>query len=326
MHTRRPLRTDDDVRALLAAALKHEWAVSVEYVVHAYSIPKGRYFYDDPILKQKADVRGQTIQIGIDEMYHALQLGVILNQMGVPPSFETDEIVRFPRIIDNIRRNERTEMKVTELYQTAGLEPGAYPLTENMVWNISADEVRHTAQFKAMAEALEADGNAGAPGLPASAERDSREDLRLLHDLCRLENELTHRYLKSVILFSGHQDLTQRLFKNSVNHMRHWDKLSGLLIKLGDVIAVENAARDEAGVERSTRPMPVDYPGEGRLGALESLLPAEESLVTAYEKAAEIAPPGDVQSQLKCHLALTREHVFTQKNLLANARKIKGLD
>ncbi len=30
-------------------------------------------------------------------------------------------------------------------------------------------------------------------------------------------------------------------------------------------------------------------------------------------------------AQLRLHLALTREHVFTQDKLLANARRIKGL-
>jgi len=48
----------------------------------------------------------------------------------------------------------------------------------------------------------------------------------LLHEITRMENELMHRYLRYMLLFSEHQDLAQRLFKNSINHMRHWDKNS----------------------------------------------------------------------------------------------------
>ena len=33
-------------------------------------------------MKIRKDMRAQTIQIGIDEMYHALQLGIVLRQMG----------------------------------------------------------------------------------------------------------------------------------------------------------------------------------------------------------------------------------------------------
>ena len=80
MDKTKTVRTRDDVVRLLGVALRHEWAVSFEYIVHAYSIPKGKYFYEDPVLKQRTDVRGQTIQIGIDEMYHALQLGHILTR------------------------------------------------------------------------------------------------------------------------------------------------------------------------------------------------------------------------------------------------------
>ena len=319
------VKTRDDVLKLLATALSHEWAVSFEYVIHAYSIPKGKYFYEDPILKQKTDIRGQTIQIGIDEMYHALQLGTILTQMGAAPSFRTDEVVRYPRIIDNLKRDKMTEEIVTDLYQSAEVEPGAHPKVENMVWNISYDEVRHIDQFQAMIASLEASGNAEAPCLRPSPERESRADLRLLHGICRLENELTHRYLKYVMMFSEHQDLCQRLFKNAVNHMRHWDKTSGVLIKLGDVIAIENAAIADDGVERSPRPMPLEYPGSDRRSALESLLPAEKGLVARYEEAIAAASPGDVRDQLKFQLALTREHVFTQEKLLANARRIKGI-
>jgi bacterioferritin (cytochrome b1) len=319
------VKTRDDVIALLAAALKHEWAVSFEYVIHAYSIPKGKYFYEDPVLKQRTDVRGQTIQIGIDEMYHALQLGISLTQMGVAPSFRTDELVRYPRILENLKRDKMTEEMVTDLYQSAELKPGAYPKVENMVWNISYDEVRHIDQFRAMIEALESAGGAEAPCLRPSPERGSRDDLRRLHAICRTENELMHRYLKYVMIFSEHQDLSQRLFKNAVNHMRHWDKTSGLLIKLGDVIAIENAKTDTEGVERGVEPMPTEYPGAGRLEALESLLPAEMDLVAKYEAVVSVVPPGDVRDQLGLQLALTREHVFTQEKLLANARRIRGI-
>jgi len=321
----RTVRTRDDVVRLLTIALRHEWAVSFEYVIHAYSIPKGKYFYEDPVLEQRTDVRSQTIQIGVDEMYHALQLGTTLARMGVPPSFETDQVVRYPRIVDNLRRDKATEEAVTDLYQSAEVEPGAHPEVENMVWNISYDEVRHIGQFGAMIETLEAAGNAEAACLRPSPERDRRDDLRRLHAVCRVENELMHRYLKYVMMFGGHEDLSQRLFKNAVNHMRHWDKTSGLLIKLGDVIAVENAVTDARGVERSAVPMPVDYPGTGRLSALETLLPAEKDLVARYEEAVAAVPPGDVQDQLRFQLALTREHVFTQEKLLGNARRIKGL-
>ncbi|MBM3306281.1 MAG: hypothetical protein FJY79_10145 [Candidatus Aminicenantes bacterium] len=319
------VKTREDVVKLLSAALEHEWAVSFEYVVHAYSMPKGRFLYDDPVLRQRTDARAQSIQIGIDEMYHALQLGIILTQMGVEPSFRTDEVVRFPRVLDNLKRDKMTEETVTDLYQSAEVEPGAHPKIENMIWNISSDEVRHIRQFGAMIEALEASPDAEALCFRAHPERDRRDDLKLLHGICRLENELTHRYLKYVMLFSEHQDLHQRLFKNSVNHMRHWDKLAGILVKLGDVIAVENAETGPDGVERSLRPMPAEYPGTDRISALQSLLPSEELLVTEYERATAMALPEDILAQLKVHLALTREHVFTQGQLLANAGRIKGL-
>ena len=319
------VKTSDDVVRLLTIALRHEWAVSFEYVIHAYSIPKGRYFYEDPILGQRTDVRSQTIQIGIDEMYHALQLGTTLARMGVPPSFATDEVLRFPRIVDNLRRDKATEEAVTDLYQSAEVEPGFRPEVENMVWNISYDEVRHIAQFRAMIETLEAAGHAEAAGLPPNPERGVRNDLRRLHAICRAENELMHRDLEYVMRFSGHEDLSQRLFKNAVNHMRHWDKTSGLLIKLGDVVAIENAVTDAQGVERSALPMPVEYPGTGRLSALESLVPAERHLVSMYEEAVAAVPAGDLRDQLRLQLALTREHVYTQEKLLENARRIKGL-
>jgi bacterioferritin (cytochrome b1) len=319
------VRNRDDVLRLLSAALRHEWAVSFEYVIHAYSMPKGKFFYDDPVLRQRTDVRAQTIQIGIDEMYHALQLGIILTQMGAEPSFDADEIARFPRIIDNLKQDKMTEEAVTDLYQSAEVEPGAFPKVENMVWNISYDEVRHIGQFAAMIEAVESSGESGAACFRGHPDRERREDLKLLHEVCRTENELTHRYLRYVMMFSEHQDLSQRLFKNSINHMRHWDKLSGILVKLGDVVAIENASADAAGVERSLRPMPVDYPGTGRLAALETLLPSEQGLVAKYEAVLGLGLADEIQAQLKLHLALTREHVFTQGKLLENAKRIKGI-
>jgi bacterioferritin (cytochrome b1) len=321
----RRVKDREDVVRLLAAALRHEWAVSFEYVVHAYSMPKGKFLYDDPVLKQRTDARAQTIQIGIDEMYHALQLGISLTQMGVEPPFATDEVVRYPRVVDNLERDKMTEEMVTDLYQSAEVEPGAFPEVENMVWNISYDEVRHIGQFGAMIEALEASGQAGAECFRAHPDRDRREDLGLLHEICRLENAAMHRYLRFVMKFSGHQDLSQRLFKNSIDHMRHWDKVAGILVKLGDVIAVENAALDAAGVERSRKPMPTDYPGTGRLSALENLPGLERELVAKYEAAAGLDLAEDIKAQLRLQLALTREHVFTQDKLLANARRIAGV-
>jgi bacterioferritin (cytochrome b1) len=321
----RTVKDHADVVRLLSAALAHEWAVSFEYVVHAYSMPKGKFLYDDPVLKQRTDVRAQTIQIGIDEMYHALQLGLILAQMGVEPGFRTDEVVRYPRVIDNLKRDKSTEEMVTDLYQSAEVEPAAFPKVENMIWNISYDEVRHIGQFAAMIEAVGSSGEPDALCYRAHPDRDHREDLRLLHAVCRLENEATHRYLRYVMMFSEHQDLTQRLFKNSVDHMRHWDKLSGILVKRGDVIAIENATTDAAGVERSLAPMPDAYPGTGRVSALETLPGLERELVAKYEAAVALDLPEEIRAQLRLHLALTREHVFTQDKLLANARRVRGL-
>jgi hypothetical protein len=321
----RSVKTREDAIRLLEVALRHEWAVSVEYVVHAYSMPKAKFFYEDPVLKQTTDARGQTIQIGIDEMYHVLQLAITLARMGVDPGLETDEVVRFPRILDNLKQDKRTEDLVTDLYQKSGIEPGAFPIIENMVWNISADEVRHGAQFEAMIAALESAGAAEEAVFRAHPDRGRREDLRQLHGLCRLENEAMHRYLKHVILFNEDQDLGQRLFKNSIDHMRHWDKLSGLLVRLGDVVALENAETDAAGVEHSRRPMPLDYPGTDRLSALATLPDLERHLVAAYEEALRLDLTEDVRAQLRLHLALSREHVFTQDRLLENARRIRGL-
>lgn len=319
------VKTRDDVLRYLNVALVHEWAVSFEYLFHAYSMPKAKYFYDDPISKLKTDVRGQTIQIGIDEMYHALQLGIVITQMGGVPSFESDEIARHPRILDNLERDRKTEDLVTDLYQGVSFPEGEFPKVQNMVWNISCDEVRHSRQFVAMMDALRRDGLQEARCYPANAEAAARPEVRAVHEIMVLENEMMHRYLKFVIMFSEHQDLSQRLFKNSINHMRHWDKLSGCLIKLGDVIRIENAVAGPDGVERSVTPMPVLYPGQDRPSALATLPPAEEALAAKYEAALALLPDGEVKDQVRIQLGLTREHVFTVNALLKNARKIKGV-
>ena len=319
------VRNRDDVLRYLNVALDHEWAVSFEYLFHAYSMPKGKFFYEDPISKMKTDVRGQTIQIGIDEMYHALQLGVVINQMGGVPSFKTDEVLRYPLILDNLGRDRKTEDLVTDLYQSAEFPEGEFPKIENMVLNISYDEVRHSRQFIAMMDAMRRAGQEGALCFPANPEAAARPEVRLLHEITFLENEIMHRYLKHVILFSEHQDLSQRLFKNSINHMRHWDKAAGCLVKLGDVIRIENAVKDAAGVERSVDPMPAFYPGDDRPSALKTLQPAEEALAAKYEAAIGLLPDGEVKDQLRLQLGLTREHIFTVEWLTKNALKIKGV-
>jgi len=319
------IKTQPDALRLLNIALEHEWAVSFEYTIHAYSMPKAKFFYDDPVMKLRTDARAQTIQIGIDEMYHALQLGIIITQLGGTPSFKTDEVIRYPRIIHNLRRDKMTEDLVTDLYQSAEWEEGAFPKIRNMILNISYDEVRHSRQFETMIRTMEEEGLAEALCFKESPDTAAREDVRLLHEITRLENELMHRYLKYVMLFSEHQDLSHRLFKNSINHMRHWDKNSGILVKLGSVIRIENAVRDAAGVEKSVSPMPSFYPGEDRLSALETLIPAEEKLIAAYERLLGRLPPGEIKDQVSLQLGLKREHLFTQEWLLKNARKIKGL-
>lgn len=320
------IETKEDAIKLLNAALEHEWAVSFEYTIHAYSMPKGKFWYQDPVMKNRTDARAQTIQIAIDEMYHALQLGIIITQMGGTSSFKTDEVVRYPRIIDNLNRDKMTEDMVTSLYQSAEFKEGAFPKIQNMVLNISYDEVRHSNQFVAMMEAIRKEGAEDALCFQPSPENADKEEVRLLHEITRLENELMHRYLKYVMLFSEHQDVSQRLFKNSIDHMRHWDKNAGLLIKMNDVIQIENAEKDAEGVERSRSPMPDVYPGDNRRSALEALLPAEEGLIARYEKLLGLIPEGEIKDQLKIHLALNREHLFTQEWLLQNARKIKGIE
>jgi bacterioferritin (cytochrome b1) len=288
--------------------------------------PCPKFFYEDPVMKLRTDVRAQWIQIGIDEMYHALQLGLIIRQMGGTPSFKTDEVIRFPKVVDNLERDRKTEDLVTDFYQSAEFKSEDYPKVQNMVLNISYDEVRHSKQFGAMIAAMHAAGAGGAGIYRPNPENDAKEEVRLILEIARLENELMHRYLKYVFLFSDHQDLGQRLFKNSIDHMRHWDKLSGILVKLGDVVRIENAVVDGKGVERSRAPMPAGYPGENRLTALEGLVPAEELLIAKYEHLLTVVPDGESKDQLKLHLASKREHLFTQEKLLEDARRIPGLE
>jgi bacterioferritin (cytochrome b1) len=319
------IETKEQAIQLMNKALEHEWAVSIEYLIHAYSFPKGKFFYLDPIMKNKTDIRGQTIQIGIDEMYHALQLGTIITQMGGIPSLKTDEIRRFPKIIDNLKHDKMTEDVVTDLYQSADFKEGAFPEILNMALNISYDEVRHSEQFSAMIKTIQDQGWENEECYKGLPKNKTDSTIELLHEITRLENDLMHQYLKYVLLFSGHQDLTQRLLKNSINHMRHWDKNSGLLIKMGDVIRIENAEKDKEGVEISRSPVPSVFPGEHRLDALEQILPKEEKLIDKYKKLISLLPDGEIRTQLEVHLALNQEHIFTQKWLLENASKITGL-
>ncbi len=319
------IETEGDAVRLLNIALEHEWAVSFEYTIHAYSMPKATFFYEDPIMQTRMDARAQTIQIGIDEMYHALQLGTIIQKMGGTPSFKTDEVIRYPRVIDNLKRDKMTEDLVTDLYRTAEIVEGAFPEIQNMILNIAYDEVRHSAQFQAMIDAMLAAGQQEALCFRPDPANESKPEVQGLHEIMRLENELMHRYLKYTMLFSDHQDLSQRLFKNSIDHMRAWDKNSGILVKLGDVVRIERAERDADGVEKSVSPMPELYPGEDRRSALETLIPAEEELIRRYEKLIPLFPEGEIKDQLAKHLSLEREHLFTQTHLLENARLIPGL-
>ncbi len=316
---------DQDILELLNGSLKHEWAVSLEYLVHAYSMPKGKYVYTDPVVAAVLDMRAQTIQIGIDEMYHALQMGLVVRQMGAVPTFQTDEVIRFPRIVDNLARDQNTEDVVIALYQKSRFREGAFPKVQNMFLNISYDEVRHSRQFQAMVEALKKSGQEEASCFVPDPRAEEKEEVRLLQAIVRLENELMHRYLFHVLLFSEHQDLSWRLFKNSIDHMRHWDKNSGILIKLGSLIQVENAEQRPDGSERSLKPMPDVYPGGDRLAALQSLFPAEERLMVRYQDILRLFPEGEIKEQLKFHVMQNREHLFTQEWLLKNARQVKGL-
>jgi len=313
---------EPEVIKLLTIALEHEWAVSLEYLIHAYSMPKARFFYLDPVMAISTDVRAQIIQVAIDEMYHSLQLGIILRQMGEIPTFSTNEIIRYPRIIDNLRRDKLTEDMVTELYQTVDFPNNNFPLIKNMVRNIAGDEVRHSRQFQAMIDSLEALGEAETPIFSPSEEAENKAEVKLLHEIMRRENELMHRYLFYTFLFSDHQDLSQRLFKNSINHMRHWDKNSGLLLKLGSIIKIEGAERDMANVEKSLIPMPASYPLLDRKEALSVLLEAEKNLARRYEELWSLLPPGEIKEQIALHLALNREHIFTLEWLVRNALQI----
>jgi len=227
MEQNKVIQTKEDALQLLNVALEHEWAVSFEYTIHAYSMPKGKFLYQDPVLQKTQDARGQTIQIGIDEMYHSLQLGIIIKQMGGEPSFKTDDVFRYPKILDNLKRDKGTEDMVTNLYQSAEFEEGAFPKVQNMILNISYDEVRHADQFIAMMEAMKAEGAEEAMCFQTDPDCASKEEVQLLHDIMRQENELLHRYLFYTIMFSEHQDLTQRLYKNSIDIMRAWDRHSG---------------------------------------------------------------------------------------------------
>ncbi|HUU38788.1 MAG TPA: hypothetical protein VMW46_11380 [Candidatus Desulfaltia sp.] len=321
----RRVDTEEDAIHLLQIALEHEWAVSFEYTIHAYSMPKGKFFYEDPVMKLRTDARAQTIQIGIDEMYHSLQLGIIIRQMGGDPSFKTDEVIRYPKVLDNLKRDKLTEDLVTDLYQSAEWKEGAYSKIKNMVLNISYDEVRHGRQFQTMIRTMEKEGAAETLCFQESEEAAAKPEVRLLHEITRMENELMHRYLRFVLLFSEHQDLSQRLYKNSINHMRHWDKNSGILVKLGSVIRIENSVREPDGKEISRSPMPSLYSGRDRLSALQSLVPAEEELISKYEKLVPLFPEGEIRDQLSLQLGLKREHLFTQEWLLKNAGRIKGL-
>jgi len=78
-------------------------------------------------------------------------------------------------------------------------------------------------------------------------------------------------------------------------------------------------------VEKSKSPMPSVYPGDDRKSALDTLIPAEEKLVSAYETLISKIPDGEIKEQLGKHLGLNREHVFTQNWLLKNAQNIPGL-
>ncbi len=315
----------EEARHLLEVALRHEWAVSFEYIIHAYSMPKMKFCYEDPVMRYRTDARAQTIQIGIDEMYHAYQLGIIITRLGGRPSFKTDEVVRFPRIIDNLRRDKKTEEEVTDLYLSAAWEPGKYPELQNMILNIAGDEQRHVRQFGAAVEAMEREGGTEARCFHEGPEAACRDEVQRLHDITRLENEIMHRYLSYAMRFGGHQDLSFRLFKNSLNHMRHWDKNAGLLVELGSVIRIENASTDESGREVSLHPMPVAYAGQDRLSALRTLVPDEKKIIAAYEELVARLPAGGIRDRLDLQLAVKREHLYTQESLLANAERVPGL-
>ena len=57
MESTKQIKTKEDALKLLNIALEHEWAVSFEYTIHAYSMPKATFFYVDPIMRYKTDAR-----------------------------------------------------------------------------------------------------------------------------------------------------------------------------------------------------------------------------------------------------------------------------
>jgi len=321
----RAVATKVQAVALMNVALEHEWAVSFEYLFHAYSMPKGRHSYEDPYLARRTDIRAQTIQIAIDEMYHAWQLGIEIVRLGGTPSFRTDAVVRFPLLAANLARDKRTEDAIADLYQNSPIREGRFPEVRNMALNIAADEIRHAGQFQAMLDALASAGQDRAGLLSADPAVDAREDAALLHEIMRRENDLMHRYLAAAILFSGHQDLGPRLFKNAIDHMRHWDKNAGHLVRMGTVLAIEGAAAGPEGRETSRRPMSVPRAGASKRAALRGLLPAEHGLIGLYERLVPMAAIEEIREALRLQLSLKREHVFTQERLLENAGTVKGL-
>ena len=47
MENNKVIQTKEDALQLLNVALEHEWAVSFEYTIHAYSMQKGKFLYQD---------------------------------------------------------------------------------------------------------------------------------------------------------------------------------------------------------------------------------------------------------------------------------------
>jgi len=74
-------------------------------------------------------------------------------------------------------------------------------------------------------------------------------------------------------------------------------------------------------VEISKKSMPDTYPGKNRVSALETLVPAEEELLGLYEKLAALLHDEEITAQLKTHMMLKREHLFTQEWLLKNTKR-----
>lgn len=59
--------------------------------------------------------------------------------------------------------------------------------------------------------------------------------------------------------------------------------------------------------------MPYVYPGKTRVEALDSTLRGEKQLIEKYKLAIDLVPGEEIKAQLKAQLALTREHLYTQK-------------